>query len=68
MSRSNVVGPPYGKAYGHYKQHEHDYKRVVLVDEDVVNLVNLRFISDYHHVAPEIVMDMRARREVCRHQ
>jgi hypothetical protein len=54
------VGPPYGKAYGHYKKHEHDYKRVVLADEDVVNLVNLRFISDYHRVAPEIVMDMRS--------
>jgi hypothetical protein len=54
------VGPPYGKAYGHYKKHENDYKRVVLVDADVVNLVNLRFISDYHHVAPEMVMDMRS--------
>ena len=54
------VGPPYGKAYGHYKKHERDYKRVVLADEDVVNLVNLRFISDYHHVAPEMVMDMRS--------
>jgi major membrane immunogen (membrane-anchored lipoprotein) len=54
------VGPPYGKAYGHYKKHEHDYKRVVLADEDVVNLVNLRFISDYHRVAPEMVMDMRS--------
>jgi len=54
------VGPPYGKAYGHYKKHEHDYKRVVLADADVVNLVNLRFISDYHHVAPEMVMDMRS--------
>ena len=53
------VGPPYGKAYGHYKKHEHDYKRVVLADEDVVNLVNMRFISDYHRVAPEMVMDMR---------
>ncbi len=53
------VGPPYGKAYGHYKKHKHDYRKVVLVDEDVVNLVNLRFISDYHGVAPEVVMDMR---------
>jgi hypothetical protein len=53
------AGPPYGKAYGHYEKHEHDYKKVVLVDEDVVNLVNLRFISDHHRVAPETVMDMR---------
>jgi hypothetical protein len=55
------VSPPYGKAYGHYKKHQHDYKKVVLVDADVVNLVNLRFISDYHRVAPETVMDMRGR-------
>ena len=54
------VGPPYGKAYGYYKKHKDDYKRVVLVDADVVNLVNLRFISDHHHVAPEMVMDMRS--------
>jgi len=30
-----------------------------LVDEDVINLVNLRFICDYHSAAPERVMDMR---------
>jgi hypothetical protein len=54
------VGPPYGKAYGHYKKHKDDYKRVALADSDVVNLVNLRFISDHHHVAPEIVMDLRS--------
>ncbi|MBI5577949.1 MAG: hypothetical protein HY895_02245 [Deltaproteobacteria bacterium] len=53
------VSPPYGKAYGHYNKHAHDYKKVALVDEDVVNLVNMRFISDYHRIAPEMVMDMR---------
>jgi hypothetical protein len=53
------VAPPYGKAYGHYEKHQHDYKKVALVDDDVVNLVNLRFISDHHRVAPETVMDMR---------
>jgi hypothetical protein len=53
------VGPPYGKAYGYYKKHGHDYRKVVLADADVVNLVNLRFISDYHRVAPEMVMDLR---------
>jgi hypothetical protein len=54
------VSPPYGKAYGHYKQHGHDYKKVALANEDVINLVNMRFISDYHRVAPEMVMDMRS--------
>lgn len=57
------VGPPYGNAYGHYKEHKNEYKKVRLVDNDVVNLVNLRFMSDYHGVAPEVVMDKRGRGE-----
>jgi hypothetical protein len=57
------VGPPYGNAYGHYKRHKNNYSRVVLADNDVVNLVNLRFMSDYHNVAPEVIMDRRGRGE-----
>jgi hypothetical protein len=57
------VGPPYGNAYGHYKKHKKDYKKVVLVDADVVNLVNLRFMSEYHGVAAEVVMDRRGKGE-----
>lgn len=57
------VGPPYGKAYGHYKKHKKNYSKVVLADGDVVNLVNLRFMSDYHGVAPEVIMDKRGRGE-----
>jgi hypothetical protein len=57
------VGPPYGHAYGHFKKHKKDYKKVVLVDNDVVNLVNLRFMSEYHGIAAEVVMDRRGRGE-----
>jgi len=57
------VGPPYGKAYGHYKKHGKDYRKVRLVDADVVNLVNLRFLSEYHGVAAEVVMDRRGKGE-----
>jgi hypothetical protein len=57
------VGPPYGNAYGHYKKHGKDYKKVKLVDADVVNLVNLRFVSEYHGVAAEMVMDQRGKGE-----
>jgi hypothetical protein len=57
------VGPPYGNAYGHYKKHGKDYKKVKLVDADVVNLVNLRFVSEYHGVAAEMVMDRRGKGE-----
>lgn len=57
------VGPPYGKAYGYYKKHGKDYRKVRLADADVVNLVNLRFMSEYHGVAAEVVMDRRGRGE-----
>jgi len=57
------VGPPYGNAYGHYKKHKNNYKKVVLADNDVVNLVNLRFMSDYHGIAPEEIMDKRGKGE-----
>ncbi len=57
------VAPPYGNAYGHYKKHGKDYKKVRLADADVVNLVNLRFMSEYHGVAAEVVMDERGRGE-----
>jgi hypothetical protein len=57
------VGPPYGKAYGYYKKHGKDYRKVVLADNDVVNLVNLRFMSDYHGIAPEVIMDKRGKGE-----
>jgi len=54
-------GPPYGKAYGHYKRHpKHEWKKVALADDDVVNMVNLRFISERHGYPPETVMKMRA--------
>ena len=55
------VGPPYGKAYGYYKKHpKHEWGKIALADDDVVNLVNLKFISEYHGYAPENVMKMRA--------
>jgi hypothetical protein len=57
------IGPPYGNAYGYYERHKRNYRKVVLVDDDVVNLVNLRFMSEYHGVAPEAVMDRRGRGE-----
>ncbi len=55
------VEPPYGKAYGHYKKYHpnKEWKKIVLSDKEVVNLVNLRFISEYHKLAPDKVIKMR---------
>lgn len=53
-------GPPYGKAYGHYKKGKKK-KTIVLADDDIVNLVHLRFLSEHYRVAPERVIEVRAR-------
>lgn len=55
------VGPPYGKAYGYYKKYRpnKEWKKIILSDDEIVDLVNLRFISEYHKLAPENVIKMR---------
>jgi len=74
---SVAPGPPYGKAYGHYKKKSRKHwNAIVLSDDDIVNLVQLRFLSDYYQVPPERVIDLRARQgdfvvvhaEVSRHR
>src|SRR3972149_3388027 len=55
-----VVGPPYGKAYGYYKKKPRkQWRTIVLGDDDVVNLVNLKFISEYYRYEPERVIKLR---------
>ncbi len=55
------VGPPYGKAYGYYKKYrpKKEWNKIVLSDSEVVDLVNLRFVSEYHRLAPSEVIKMR---------
>lgn len=57
------IGPPYGRAYGYYKKYRpnKEWKKIVLTDSEVVDLVNLRFISEYHKIAPDKVTEMRGR-------
>ena len=55
-------GPPYGHAYGYYKNYrsrEDWHRNVRLQDIDVVNQVNLIFISKHYGYAPEKVINMR---------
>lgn len=52
--------PPFGKAYGHFKkQSKSEWKKIQLGDDDVINLANLRFISNHCRVAPDDVMKLR---------
>lgn len=55
-------GPPYGRALGHYKKkHRKEWRTIVLTDADVVNLVQLRFLSEHYHVAPERIIELHGR-------
>lgn len=48
-------GPPYGKAYGYYKEG----KKHRLRDDEIVELANTRFLSKYHGVSVDDVIDRR---------
>lgn len=57
------VGPPYGKAYGYYNKYrpKKEWKKIALNDQEVVELVNLRFMTEYYRLTPEDVIQMRGR-------
>lgn len=53
-------GPPYGKAYGHFKNRERaEWGQVWLTDSDIVNFVNLRFISEHYDYSADEIIKMR---------
>jgi hypothetical protein len=55
------LGPPYGKAYGHYKNKPKEkWKTIVLNDAEVVNLVNLKFVSEHYRRPPDEVIRLRS--------
>jgi len=57
-----VKGPPYGKALGHFKNKpKNKWKEIVFDDIEIVNLVNLRFISEYHGYSADEIIKMRAK-------
>lgn len=54
-------GPPYGKAYGYYhKRPRKEWREIRLADADIVNLVNLRFLSTHYGYSPDEIMKMRS--------
>jgi len=57
------IGPPYGNAYGYYRKYGYagDWRKIVLLDREVIDLVNLRFLSEYHGLAPDAIIAMRGR-------
>ncbi|MBI5025592.1 MAG: hypothetical protein HZC12_02460 [Nitrospirae bacterium] len=64
LPRTVVLGPPYGKAYGYYKNKpKKQWHRISLEDRDVINLVNLRFITQHYGYSPEEVIKWRGKGE-----
>ncbi len=58
---SRDPGPPYGKAYGHWKKHRMDGRHaMVLGDDELRHLVGARMIHEYYGVSIETAMQWRA--------
>ena len=62
VSVKRKPGPPYGKAWGHFKKGKNKgWKNVNLTDPDIVNYVNMKFICDRYGYTPDDVIRMRAK-------
>jgi hypothetical protein len=54
-------GPPYGRAYGHWKKYRHDHKYVMVLDDaDIRNLVAVRMAHEYYGVPIDVAMRWRS--------
>lgn len=57
-------GPPYGKAWGYYRNKPRkewkEWRSFQLSDEEIVDLVNLRFVSDEWDVDRDHIVEMRS--------
>lgn len=57
---NNTAHSPYGRAYGYYHRYNRrQWRRIRLSDDDIVNMVNLRFVSEYSHHTPDEVVRLR---------
>jgi hypothetical protein len=53
-------GPIYSRPYGFYRGHPRaEWRKIRLSDDDVCNMVNLRFVSNYYKVRPYEVVRIR---------
>jgi hypothetical protein len=52
-------GPEYGRAYGHWRQPRKQWKNIRFDDDDIVKMVNLRFVSSHYRIKPDEVVRLR---------
>lgn len=56
-----VRDSPYSRAYGYYKHKPKEkWKTILLSDDDIINLVNLKLMSEYYRYPPEKIIKMRS--------
>ena len=56
---TKVPGPPYGRAYGYFKNKpKSEWGKIKLNDDEIVHLVNVKFLSSRHHRSPDDVLRM----------
>lgn len=57
---SNPTHTPFGHAYGYYRHYDRKkWRHIRFSDDDIVNLVNLRFVSESSHHTPDEVVRLR---------
>jgi hypothetical protein len=58
------IGPPYGKALGHFKNHKRqDWSKIRFTDTEITALVNLKFLSAHYGYSPAKIAEMSAKGE-----
>src|SRR6202453_3444298 len=60
LSVNGLVRTPYEKSYGYYKSHSN---RLNLSDIDMLNWVDLKFLSEYYGYDPQEIVQMRNKGE-----
>ncbi len=56
-----VSDPLYGRVYRYYmRKPKREWKTIVLSDDDIINLANLKLMSEHYGYPPEKIMRMRS--------
>jgi hypothetical protein len=54
-----VTGPPFARAYGYYKNKPRkDWNTIPLSDDDIISLVNLKWVSEHYGHSPGKIISM----------
>jgi hypothetical protein len=57
---NNASNSPYARPYGYYHRYnQKKWRHIRLTDDDIINYVNLRFLSENYHRTPDEVVRLR---------